>query len=192
MENYNLLSNEAVIMKNENAFHPIGRKNGNVGELVLTNLNIIYIKKGVFGGTKEVLKFPLNQIKIIDEKPQVMLGQNTYGAYQIEIYFQNSQENFYFNSFGNKEMIKWIDKICEILTGESAKLDSSERSYIPGVYEIADTVKNTIGTFKDAFGIKQKEKEKVNSICVSCGAPLFGEKDTVIKCKFCGTKQLLK
>lgn len=192
MGDYNLLSDEAVVLKNERAFHPVGRKNGTVGELVLTNFNIIYIKKGVLGGTKEVLKFPLNQIKIIDEKPQMNIGKRKNGDYQLEIYFQNSEEFFYFDSFRKKEIIKWMDKISEILTGEPAKLDSAQRSYIPGVYEFADTVKNTLGTVKQALGIKEKEVEKVTTRCMSCGAPIFGEKDSVVKCKFCGTKQTLK
>lgn len=192
MENYNLLENEAIILKNERAYHPIGRKIGNPGELVLTNLNIFYSKKGIFGGTKEILKFPLSEIKIIDGNPQVNLGKNANSQYQMEIYFRNSQECFYFVAYGKKELIKWIDKISELLTGKQANIDDRERNYVPGVSEFAGALKNTIGTMKDAFGIKEKEPEKVTIRCMSCGAPLTGNKGSVIKCRFCGIEQTLK
>lgn len=191
MEDYDLQSDEGIILKNESAFHPIGNKNGNLGQLVLTNFNIIYIKKGIFGGTKEVIKLPLSQIKIINENPQVLLGKRKNGTYQIEIHFYNSQECFYFNTFGKKELIKWIDKICELLTGNPANLDSEERSYIPGIHEFADTIKNSIGTVKDALGLKEKV-EKISTNCTSCGAPIFGDKGSIVKCKYCGIKQNIK
>lgn len=191
MANYNLESNEGIIFKNEAAFHPIGNKNGNLGELILTNLNIIYIKKGVFGGTKEVIKLPLSQIKIINGNPQVLLGKRRNGTYQIEIHFYNSYECFYFNTFGKKELIKWIDKIWEILTGNPSNIDSEDRNYIPGISEFADNIKNSIEVFKEAFGKKEKV-EKISTNCTSCGAPIFGDKGSIVTCKYCGIKQNIK
>lgn len=194
MGDYKLEINEGIVLKNQNAFHPVGKKIGSMGELILTNLNIIYIKKGMLGGTKEVIKLPLNQIKIIDGNPQIRLERRTNGTTQMEIYFFNSEECFYFNDFGNKELIKWIDKIHEILTGEPAKIDEDDRNYVPGLSEVANTLKESIGTFKQAFGIKEKkqEKEKMATRCISCDAPLFGEKGATIKCKYCGVKQTIK
>ena len=188
---YNLLPNEAIVLKNESVYHPVENKIGELGELVLTNLNAIYIRKGFFGGTKEILKYPLNQIKILDGKPQVIIGKSSNGFYQIELYLKNGQEFFAFNTLGKKEALKWLDKISEILTGHIADIDSSERSYIPGIDVVADTLKNTIGTFKGAFGAKDKEKENVTSRCISCRAPLSGVKGQIIKCKYCDTEQSL-
>ena len=194
MADYNLLQNEAVIIRNDNVYHPIGKKLGELGELVLTNMNLIYVRKGIFGGTKETLKFPLNQIKKFDDKPQITLGKSENGYHQLEIYFLNSQEYFVFNTFGKKEALKWLDKIWELLTGHAAELDESERSYIPGIATVADTIKNTVGSFAGALGIKPdgNKKENVTIRCISCRATLSGTKGQIVKCKYCDTEQTLK
>lgn len=193
MAEYNLLQNESVIMRNDSVFHPVGKKIGELGELVLTNLNLIYVKKGFFGGVKEILKFPLNQIKKFDDKPQIILGKSENGYHQIEICFFNSQEYFAFNTFGKKEALKWLDKIWELLTGHLADIDENERSYIPSVIEIADTIKNTVSSFTGALGVKpdHNKKENITIKCISCRATLSGTKGQIVKCKYCDTEQTL-
>ena len=186
MVDYSLLPNEGVLLKNESVWHPIGKRNGNIGELILTNLNLIYLKKSAFGGIKEVLK--LNQIKIIDDNVQVIISKSSGNFCQMELFFINSHEVFIFNSLIKKQVLRWADKISELLTGHEANIDPSERNTIPGFGIATDLLKNTIGTFKEAL----KEKENVTNRCISCGAPLSGIKGEVKKCKYCGVKQTLK
>ena len=155
MEDCNLLPNEAIIMRSEGVYHPVGKKEGAAGELILTNLNIIYIRKGLFN--KEILKFPLNQIKIINGQVQAVLEKRTA---KVDIFFYNGQEIFNFCSSGKKEAINWLDKISELLTGHPANIDDNERSYIPGITEFADNIKNTVVTFKEAMGIREIETLK--------------------------------
>ena len=47
-------------------------------ELILTNLHLIYIKKGLWGGKKDQVTIPINQIKIFEGKPQVFSNQNQW------------------------------------------------------------------------------------------------------------------
>ena len=187
MVDYNLLPNEGLLLKNEAVLHPIGNKIGNFGELILTNLNLVYIRKGPFGGVKEILKFPVSQIKIVDEKPQIFIGKHN-ASNQIEIFYINGHEMFVFPQSSKREVLKWLDKISELLTGHEADIDISERNTIPGFTVATDLLKNTIGTFKEVF----KEKQNVTNRCTSCGALISGIKGEVKKCEYCGVEQTLK
>ena len=165
-------------------------------ELILTNQSIIYISKGMLRNTKSVQRFPINQIKMYDNKPQVMLGKQSNGSPQLEIYFLNGQENFTFQSDGKKETIKWIDSIYQLLTGYSADIDSRDRPVIPRVEFVAETLKGTIDTFKGAFGIKTEKdvletKSKIMKKCISCMAPISGMEGHTVRCIYCDTEQTL-
>ena len=58
-----LASDEVILLQKD------GIKHGGVmasysGELILTSQNLIFIKKGLFGGMKNMLKTPLKEIKM--------------------------------------------------------------------------------------------------------------------------------
>jgi hypothetical protein len=180
MDKYNLQSNESVIMKCERVLHG-GMMAGYTDELLLTNLNIVLVKKGLFGKIKNIQHFPVNQIKLFNEKAQVMVSKQQNGSPKLEVYFQNSQESFGFES--KREAEQWSNNIARLLAGES---EFNTDTTMTGA--IAETLKGTLDTFKGVFG---KMPEKIAIDCVSCSASITGLKGQVARCQFCGREQQL-
>lgn len=193
MDNYNLQPNEGVIRKSSNVMHG-GILAAYTDELILTNFNIIYISRGVFGNKKGMQKFPLNQLKIINDKPQIIMGKMKNGLHQLEIYFTNGQQNFVFQSSGKKEINEWINDVYKIVVGESAGLDTTEKS------KFSNVVKDTVDTFKDVIGVKKSISQqntmgeatvKKTAKCMACRAPICGFVGKTIRCRYCDTEQNL-
>ena len=94
-----------------------------------------------------------------------------------------------------KDILKWINNISQILTGTTPQAENTKNIMaIPGTAQIAGTVKDTIGAFKDAFGIKGKGNqtpENVTTKCIGCRAPLSGAKGQTVRCKYCDTDNTL-
>jgi hypothetical protein len=88
-------------------------------ELILTDQNIIHISKGLFGNTKKMNKFSLNQIKLYNGEPQVILEKQQNSSTQLEIYFLNGPERFGFNYTSRREGAKWVNEIYKLLTGHN-------------------------------------------------------------------------
>lgn len=195
MVKVNLMPNESIILKSTNVMHG-GLMAVYADELILTNLNIIHVKKGIFGNTKNVKKYPVNQIKIFNGQPQAMLGKQRNGSPQLEIYFLHGLECFGFQSLPKKEVVKWIKAISHLVTGQESTTVPSGFA-IPGTEYLSETIKGTVDTFKNTFGINSKKIdngisfEMVTKKCISCSAPLIGEKRQTIHCKYCDTDQVL-
>lgn len=195
MMNLNLQQNEAVIIHSTSVLHG-GFSSAYTGELVLTNLNMIYINKGMFGKVKNIQKFPLNQIKVINGQPQVIMAKSLRSSrQQLQIFLKNGQEAFEFQSSSKREISNWINNITKLLTGDTAQtLNSKNIMAIPGAEHVAETVKDTIGAFKDTFGIGNKNIKSTKSItdkCIGCMAPISGIKGQMVRCKYCDTNQTL-
>lgn len=191
--NYTLQPNESIIMKSGRITHG-GLMIGYTDELVLTNLNIILIEKGVFGNVKNIKYFPINQIKVYNGKPQVILTKQQNGFPKMEVYLLNGQDAFGFES--KKEAEKWINNINQLFSGTSEGYDDTESKAIPGVEFVADVLKDTFDTFAGAFGFKSKTKanatqEKIAKKCSSCGSQISGTKGQVIRCQYCDSDQQL-
>ena len=193
---YKLLPNEAIIIKQEGIMHGGGAMTNFSDELILTNLNIVVIKKGMFGGGKGIQTFPVKQIKVFNNQAQVMESKTRGGYPQIEVYLLNGQqEKFGFQS--KKDATNWITKINQLVTGEDVEINTSTSSAIPGTEIIADMLGGTVDAFKGAFGFKSKKSstdttnEKVAKKCSSCGASISGKTGQVIRCPYCDADQQL-
>jgi len=189
MDKYNLQSNEAIIIKSEKVYH--GNK---TGELVLTNLNLIHIvTKGIFKTTYTARRFPIKQIKLFNGKAQVISGKNG----NIDIYFVNGQESFRFwndetlfsEKKAEKEAKQWTDNINRLLAGET-DFDTADNTAIPGAEFIAETLKDTIDTFKGVFS-KTAVEERITKKCTACGASISGTKGRIVCCQYCNSGQQL-
>lgn len=134
MPEYVLSSNESVLYKGPVIVTTLKRS----AELLLTNLNLIIqfsIKKGIFSkAEKEFICYPIQEIKIYDEKPQVIQKGNT-----VEVYFSSEFLTLQFNSI--LEISKFKMAIMKLLTGKSMQARG------------ADKVKGAINTLDDALGI---------------------------------------
>ena len=175
---------EAVIIKSDRILHG-GAFADFSDDLILTNKRIIYIKKGLFGNTKSVINYPLDSIKVYNNQAQAIVGKIGDGWPALEIYFHDSQETFGFQR--KKDILLWVEKINELITGEKTTVpETNARLVIPGSEYLAKTIKGTIETYKEAFGMK-KRKEYVSCYCKGCGAPVSGVKGESKRCPYCDT-----
>ena len=186
---YNLLPNEAMIMKKEGVMHGGGNFNN---ELILTSLNIVLVSKSAFGNVKNIKAFPVKQIKVFNNQAQVTLTETRGGYPQIEVYFLNGHEKFGFES--KKEAKNWIEKINQVVNGENVGISVSTKTAIPGTEMIADALGGTVDAFKGALGFKSSKfsaetLEKSARKCSFCGAPISGNKGQVVRCSYCDGEQ---
>jgi len=198
MVNYNLEPNESIVIQSTGVrCEGGGLMTWYTDELILTNMNIIHVSKGMFGNTKRVQKYPLNQVKIINGETQAIMGKSSNGMSDLQIYFVNGQLAFRFQSSDNKEIVKYVNEISKVLIGKESLRSSVVNQFaIPGAGIVAETLKDTINVFKGTFGIKSKSKAadepvKVTKKCIGCMTPLTGTKDQSIRCRYCDTDQIL-
>ena len=207
-KNFNLLPNEVVILREENAFH--GDRRAVNAELILTNLNIICIEKGVFGKPKGTLTFPLSEIKLYNGKPHAIMGKFANTIPTLEVYFVNGQcETFRFIRGKKRTINNWINEINKIIIPPPDEEDYSgigfdyNPSSVVGTFmEVGEHFKDIGSDMLDNLGFdfsfkKPKKKEpsntpeRISKKCLSCSAPLVGYKGKIVKCKYCDTEQTL-
>lgn len=184
MKEINLEANEGIILKSTEVLHG-GVMASYSDELILTNLNIIYVARGMFGKIKNIEKYPIKEVKVFEDKAQCFLGKQVNGAPSLEIYFYNKQESFGFRK--KTEVMKWVKSINEVLC-ENTDVSAMGQFALPGTEFLAETIKDTISSFK---GILEK-KEKVSTNCISCGAAISGYKGKQVQCSYCNTHQTLQ
>lgn len=194
MVNLNLQPNEVVIIQSDSVLHD-GTKSSYSSSLILTNLHIIHITQGAFEKVKSMQKFPVCQIKIANGQAQILVNKNNNGSLQLQISLSNSNESFVFPSNKKKEIMEWVNGISQLVIGAPAQATAFKHVMaIPGTEQIAATVKDTVGAFKDAFGLKSKNgvaPENITAKCIGCMAPLSGVKGQPARCKYCNTDQIL-
>ncbi len=141
MSNYQLESNETVLYKGIMVDFSGNEKRHSIGvtvsyELILTNLNIVFVTKLKKLLSKEEVSniiVPINTIKIYEGKPQIKQKNTTF-----ELYFSNKEYTF---SLPNKlEAVKFHNKIMELVTGKSMSVRNSEK--FKSAVELVD---NTLG-----------------------------------------------
>lgn len=195
MDKYNLQPNEYFILNNDNVC------SGNTrGELILTNLNLVYIiSKGIFKTTYIPQLYPINQIKVFNGKAQAITGEGG----KLDIHFINGVESFKFcnddalfsTKKAEKEAGRWVNAINKLITGQIYETDTSVSSEVTGTEVIVGTIKDTFDTVKDAFGIKAKSNieipTKIAKKCSYCGAPISGTKGQIVRCQYCDADQQL-
>ena len=191
VEKYSLDSDEGIILRTSNVAYKGTAPYAH--ELILTNKNIILLKKGLFGGTKDVLYFPLNQVKVVNGKVQALVGRHRNGEPRLELYMQNGDvEYFTFQAITKAEAVKWAKNIQKILMNrEEGEYDPASFA-IPGTEMIVESIKGTMDTIKGVFN--RKTPEEMNSLkcavfCPNCGASVVGIKGTTAQCPYCGTIQ---
>lgn len=129
MAKFSLLPNESIILKTERVKHG-GMFAIYTDDLILTSQNLVVVCKGTFGNTKDVVRYPLNQIKMYNGEPQALLGTAQNGTPQLEVYFLNGQqEAFGFQSMGKKEITQWINAICKAVTGHESSTMSTTSAF---------------------------------------------------------------
>ena len=142
MAKYQLQSNEGVVLQETGiCYEPNKLSTAYTDELILTNLNLIHVRKGIFMGTKGVRYIPLNQVKVIGGKCQALVGKAQNGYAILQIYTQQGTEEFAFPTKAKKNAGIWANEISRLVTGRDSE-NAPE-------YDFKDTV---VGQLKDAFG----------------------------------------
>ena len=163
-EEFKLGPEEAVVLRMKKVGYGEGFQlppmfGGN--DLVLTNQNLILVKKDMFGNVSDTVYFPLKDIKIVGGRPQVRKG--------------NPWET---------DIDDWVRHIVSIITGEPVKEDSPEEM-MAEIMSMAEAIEAPVEKMRNIFGIKSTTQ--VSCKCPSCGATLTGIKGETEKCPYCGT-----
>ncbi|MGI6118711.1 MAG: hypothetical protein ACOYBC_10045 [Bilifractor sp.] len=189
MSEYQLQPNEVIILRSENIAHG-GRLASFSNELILTNLNVVFVQKSLLGKSKNMEVFPLKLIKIYNGKAQAVSGsQNGYAS--LDIFFRDGLEQFRFSN--KSEIPRWVNEISKLLTGREA--DTSSRK----IYDPLETYKDSVDSMRSIFGLDPKFKKDNSPVkevvitkrCISCKAPLTGHKGETLRCEYCDTEQTL-
>ena len=202
MDRYQLQPNEGVVLQETGiCYEPNKLSTAYTDELILTNLNLIHVRKGVFMGTKSVRYIPLNQVKVIGGKCQALVGKARNGHAILQIYTQQGIEEFAFQTKAKKNAGIWANEISRLVTGrDSANVLESQDA---AEYDFEDTVvvqlRDAFGEVGAAFlfgfgksGQQQKSSvERVSTKCSGCHAPITGVKGKTAVCKYCDTEQVL-
>lgn len=202
MAKYQLQFNEGVVLQETGiCYEPNKLSTAYTDELILTNLNLIHVRKGIFMGTKGVRYIPLNQVKVIGGKCQALVGKAQNGHAILQIYTQQGTEEFAFQTKAKKNAGIWANEISRLVTGRDS--ENALESQDAPKYDFEDTV---VGQLKDAFGevgaafgigfgkSGQQQKssvERVSTKCSGCHAPITGVKGKAVVCKYCDTEQVL-
>ena len=186
---YNLQPNEVVLLKDESVAY--GRPGAYAHELILTNLNLVLLKKGMFGNVKGVVSFPLNQIKVYDQRAQAVIGRAGNGTNVLEVYLLNGQETFSFQFGGKRKLNIWVAKLNELVTGHDASAEEVAGMALPGAGLVAGVLHDTIGVFRSKMGSASSGPAKVADKCSACGAPISGYKGQTVVCEYCDSAQQL-
>ncbi len=155
MVTINLQANETVVLMAENVIRGGGHFSYDSGELILTNLNIIWLNTGMFGKVKQLEYFELNQIVVFNDRAQALFTKGSNSWPRLDVVFQKSKETFQFRTGGRSEVLKWADAVNQIVTGVTgvpADIRSSASMALPGFEDFADTLRDTVNQFKGIFG----------------------------------------
>ena len=183
---YQLLPHEYMVMHDDHV--RFGNSSSSTDDLILTNLHLILVKKGFFGGKKGEIKIPINQIKVFEGKPQVLVNK-VNGLRRLEIYYTGGQASFGFNNA--KDTDKWANNIIKLMAGDTDNFEKIGDNGLWGVDVLAGTLKETFDTFKTGLGFKEAGPQKVSVKWSFCGAPLLGQSKQTVKCSYCDMEQTL-
>ncbi len=185
MPNNGLPPNEYAILINKAVKYGNGFFQVYSNELMLTNLNLVLTLKGIMGGIKDKKIFGLNNIKIIDNTPQVSAsGKNELGS--LIISFLHGTEFFGFSE--QNEAYKWRDMIINVVNANRYTASYQQQ---PQKQQQNQEEKVTVREYYYKE-VPVTFNETVVTKCSACGASIFGKNGDIVKCNFCGSENILK
>lgn len=184
-EEFKLSPEEAVILRTGK----IGYGRGfqlpsmfNSNELILTNKNLILLRKNMFGQTEDTLYFPLSKILMANGRPQVKKSNPSHMDYALDVYFETGMESFRFE--WESDIDEWVENIVSVVTGVPVQ-KKSDLEMMQDALAFAESMTDSVEKIQSVFGIKSTRQ--VSCKCPSCGASLSGTKGETIQCPYCGT-----
>lgn len=183
MSEYKPQASEVIFLE-EIGSYEVGRKASGDCEIVLSNIHLIIDDLD----TRRRFKFLLSDLKRFNNQPQVRETSDIC----LQMYF--GKEKVILGISPKKTCKKWSKAIVQAALGKGVNESLLDNMSIPGSEFVAKTLKDTVGTFAQTFGIKVKERESNEMIakkCTSCSAPISGMKGQVVRCQYCGSDQQL-
>ncbi|MGN0438256.1 MAG: hypothetical protein ACI4F4_06990 [Lachnospiraceae bacterium] len=179
MSAYDLDFDEVVITEIKNMKWEEGPGFKKKGNVVLTNKNIIWCRKGFFGGLKEPEKTGLDKVKLYENRVQAKVDKiENSGAFQLKIYYTDHDVTYRTNE--KKKAKEFVRELNKLITGEDPTMQDIFASQIlPNAEVVAESLKETLNVFVNAFGTQ------VTGACSSCGASISGVKGQTVSCPYC-------
>jgi hypothetical protein len=159
-------------------------------ELILTNQAILLQKMGLFGKPKDVLRFPLADIRVVNGQVQVMMGKKDFVTPSLDVYFESGMESFLIT--WEKDIRQWIKTITALVRGEPLPQQNEFEDLEEDMAKMAAFAENLSGSLSDSIfkvrdALGMKSHEQMAEQCPSCGASLTGLRGEVTQCPYCGS-----
>ncbi|WP_051656485.1 zinc ribbon domain-containing protein [Butyrivibrio sp. AE3004] len=187
-DNLGLDYDEIVILKETSVAHG-GVMAMYTDELVLTNKKIICISKGMFGGTKKIYHYPLDQIKVFNGMPQVRQGKYSNGTATLDVYMVDGEDQFSFQTKNKKTISTWIyeiNKLFGIETVQGGSENGADDDTVLGAFkEVGEEFKDVGREIAEQFGFKLKKKNTVG-VNNNGNTSAANGINTGLKCSACG------
>ena len=173
MEKYVLQPDEVILF--EDAVSIVGTKTND--RIILTNLNVVIEsteRKAFKKGNTAVTVFPVTEIKVYNEKPQIVQKKET-----VTIFFTEREITMHFDSLF--KAAKFTTKTIELITGKGVGARGAEK------------VKGAIGLIDDALGVNTTgivsgvlENGIVKTLFKGTGSPVAKTSKTIGKAETIG------
>lgn len=198
MTKINLLPHETIILRDSVVQHDRG---GLIDlysdELVLTNVALVVIHKSIMGGVKDIQRFSLDQVKVVNGVPQALLGASSSGEQQLHVHFSHGVEAFTLGRADNDP-----GGLLDVLL--ISPRDKEKRNIAAWQSAISQAVlalpqKVAPARIPQTLSPKETSPQKASSPsplavtkkCMGCRAPLSGVQGQKVTCNYCDTEQVL-
>lgn len=206
MSKVDLLPDEAIIMRDSSMMHDCGRPFAAISdELVLTNLALIVTHKNLWGSIKDVQRFSLDQVKVVNNNPQVVIGTSQNGERQLHVYFNHGIEAFALGDSDDDAEAGILETLLTpVKEKETRNLYEWQTAISRAVLalpqnsnsEACSTTNSAVSHVISDAGAKSvtvvsNSVTHVTKKCIGCMAPLSGVHGQKAICRYCDTEQVL-
>lgn len=198
MTKINLLPHETIILRDSVVQHDRG---GLIDlysdELVLTNVALVVIHKSIMGGVKDIQRFSLDQVKVVNGVPQALLGASSSGEQQLHVHFSHGVEAFTLGRADNDP--RGLLDVLLISPRDKEKRNIAAWQSAISQAVLALPQKVAPAHIPQTLSPKETSPQKASSPsplavtkkCMGCRAPLSGVQGQKVTCNYCDTEQVL-
>lgn len=154
-------------------------------DLMLTDRNIVWTHRTMYGAVKDLSIYALHDIKSVDGRPQIIADTTKDGTEILKITFKYGTESFHFRSAPEYTVKKWVNAVHYLLS--DLPLPYPNIPLDLGYIDVGENAKTGQGEPKTL-----KRRIRITVKCLGCRAPLTGFTGEEIKCRYCDMVQIIK
>lgn len=210
MTKINLLPHETIIMRDSVVQHDRG---GLIDlysdELLLTNVALIVIHKSIMGDIKDIERFSLDQVKVVNGVPQALLGTSSSGEQQLHVHFSHGVEAFTLGRADNdpgglldvllvspqdkekRNIAAWQSALSQAVLALPQQVAPVHIPQVPSPTPVNTAPVNTASATTSPQKASSPSPLAVTKKCMGCRAPLSGVQGQKVTCNYCDTEQVL-